>query len=243
MAYLKILMNPKDELSFKRAISLHRGIGRGFAIKIWERYTKNRESFSDIEKGLPKRQQEGFKEFSSLINALKKISTPQDAIRKIMEFYKNYCYLSFDNADERIMDLEELAKMAADYPTIRRFLVELSSYEEFKSETLLSTKDQDEILILSTIHQAKGLEWEAVFIIGFSDYEFPHPKALDCEEAIEEERRLFYVATTRTKTLLHVSYPETKYTFKNGLIISRPSIFFYELSNKNYEEMFVQEDF
>ena len=160
MAYLKILMNPKDELSFKRAISLHKGIGRGFAIKIWEKYAKNKESLSDIEKGLPKRQQEGFKEFSSLINSLKKVSSPQDVIREIMEFYKNYCYLSFDNADDRLMDLKELAKMAADYPTIRRFLVELGSYEEFKSETLLSAKDQDEILILSTIHQAKGLEWE-----------------------------------------------------------------------------------
>jgi len=243
MAYLKILMNPKDELSFKRAISLHRGIGRGFAIKIWENYAKGRQNFSDIEKGLPKRQKEGFKEFSSLFNSLKGIKTPQDAIRKILSFYKNYCYLTFDNADERIMDLEELAKMATNYPTIRRFLVELSSYEEFKSETVLSAKDENEILILSTIHQAKGLEWEAVFIIGFGDYEFPHPKALGSEEAIEEERRLFYVATTRTKTILHISYAEAKYTFKNGLIISRPSMFFYELSNKNYEEMFIEEDF
>jgi DNA helicase-2/ATP-dependent DNA helicase PcrA len=119
----------------------------------------------------------------------------------------------------------------------------LGSFEEFKGETLFSASEHNDFLTLSTIHQAKGLEWEAVFIIGFSDYEFPHPKALSSAEALEEERRLFYVATTRAKGLLYITYPETKYTFKNGLIIARPSMFLSELPSEVYEEMVVEENY
>jgi DNA helicase-2/ATP-dependent DNA helicase PcrA len=240
LSYLKILINPKDELSFKRAVCLHKGIGRSFAHQIWEKIVKKRRPFSEIIKGLPKRQKEGFKEFYSLLEILKEIKNPQQAVREILKFYRSYCYLSFDNPEERILDLEELAKMATNYPTIKRFILDLSSFEEFKGETMLSPSQKEEVLVLSTIHQAKGLEWEAVFIIGFSEYEFPHPKSLDSQKALEEERRLFYVATTRTKSLLYIVYPETKYTFRNGLIISRPSMFFYELPKHTYEEIFVE---
>jgi DNA helicase-2/ATP-dependent DNA helicase PcrA len=242
LSYLKVLTNPKDELSFKRAISLHKGIGRSYSHKIWKELVEERKNMSEIERALPKRQQDGFREFFSLTQSLKKLSNPEGAIRQILKSYRDYCYLSFDNPDDRIMDLEELAKMATSYTTIRLFLLDLSSFEEFKGETLLSASEKEDFLVLSTIHQAKGLEWEVVFLIGFSDYEFPHPKALSSEAVLEEERRLFYVATTRTKSLLYITYPEAKYTFKNGLIISRPSMFFYELAKEVYEEMTVKED-
>lgn len=243
MSYLKIINNPTDELSFKRAVSLYKGIGRSYAAKIWKMMVTEKKSIDEVIKGLPKRQQQGFREFSKIFGKIRTIEKPQNAIREILSFYKDYCYLSFDNPDDRILDLEELAKMAADYPTVRRFLTELSSFEEFKGESMLSAGERREFLTLSTIHQAKGLEWETVFIIGFSDYEFPHPKALGKEEAMEEERRLFYVATTRAKQLLYITYPEAKYNFKNGLIICRPSIFLNEIPFSNYEEMYVEEDF
>jgi DNA helicase-2/ATP-dependent DNA helicase PcrA len=195
-----------------------------------------------IEISLPKRQQEGLRDFFATFRTLKKMENPQDMIQEVLKSYKDYCYLTFDNPDDRILDLEELAKMATNYPTVRRFLTELGSYEEFKGETVLAPSQKEEFLTLSTIHQAKGLEWEAVFIIGFSDYEFPHPKALDKPSDLEEERRLFYVASTRAKSILYITYPETKYTFKNGLIISRPSVFLQELSNDVYEEMSVEID-
>lgn len=241
LSYLKIITNPKDELSFKRAVCLHKGIGRTFAYKIWEQHTKDKKTFSEIEKSLPKRPGEGFKEFTSLIETLKTTQKPQEALRQILKAYQDYCYLSFDNPDERLLDLEELAKMASQYPTIKQFLFDLGSFEEFKGETLVASREKEDMLVLSTIHQAKGLEWEAVFIIGFCEYDFPHPKALDSQENLEEERRLFYVAATRTKSLLHITYPQTKYTFKNGLIISRPSMFFYELPGSCYEEWEVED--
>jgi DNA helicase-2/ATP-dependent DNA helicase PcrA len=134
------------------------------------------------------------------------------------------------------MDLEELSKMSARFPTLQRFLTDISSFEEFKGETVLSGAQNDEILVLSTIHQAKGLEWEVVFLIGLNDYEFPHPKALEKQEALEEERRLFYVATTRTKTELYLTYPQYKFTSKNGLVITRASMFLCELPQDCFQE-------
>lgn len=243
MSYLKIINNPTDELSFKRAVSLYKGIGRSYAAKIWKMMVTEKRPAAEVIKNLPKRQQTGFMEFSKIFNKIKAIEQPENAVREILSFYKDYCYLTFENPDDRILDLEELAKMAADYPTVRRFLTELSSFEEFKGESMLSAGERKDFLTLSTIHQAKGLEWETVFIIGFSDYEFPHPKAIGKEEALEEERRLFYVATTRAKQLLYITYPEAKYTFKNGLIICRPSMFLNEIPFSNYEEMCVEEDF
>ncbi len=239
LSYLKTVTNPKDELSFKRALCLHRGIGRAFAQKIWEKFS--RENKKEIIPNLPKRQQEGFRKFMQIIETLKKIESPEEAIREVLKTYQEYCSLTFDNPRDRILDLEELAKMARDFPTVRRFILDLNSYEDFKGETLLSGYDNSQILVLSTIHQAKGLEWEAVFIMGLSEYEFPHPKALNSENALEEERRLFYVAVTRAKSNLYITYPQNKYTFKNGLIISRASMFFYELPQSCYQEWNVQD--
>jgi len=135
-----------------------------------------------------------------------------------------------------ILDLEELAKMARSYSSVKNFVLDLNSFEDFKGESVLGYVDREDFLVLSTVHQAKGLEWETVFIIGFSEYDFPHPRALNSPEDLEEERRLFYVATTRTKSQLYIIYPQEKYTFKNGLIMSRPSMFYYDLPQASYEE-------
>jgi DNA helicase II / ATP-dependent DNA helicase PcrA len=240
LSYLKIILNRKDELSFKRAVCLHKSIGRSYAYKIWSAFSKGDDSAA-IAKSLPKRQKNGFNEFAALFEKINQIKSPSQALGAILEIYKDYCYLSFDNPDERIQDLEELTKMAESYPSVRAFLLDMGGYEDFKGETRLSPADRQEALVLSTIHQAKGLEWEAVFLIGFSDYDFPHPKALGSQESLEEERRLFYVATTRAKSLLHISHPQIKYTYRSGAILTRPSQFIYELKPDNYEEMILDE--
>jgi DNA helicase II / ATP-dependent DNA helicase PcrA len=243
MSYLRAVVNEQDELSFKRAICLHKGIGRGYAYKIWDRLLKQKKSPEEVKKSLPARQKIGFSEFNALFEELKNISSPQKALTRILKNYKDYCYLSFDNPDERVQDLEELIKLSVNYSSIKDFLLDLSSFDEFKGESLNSERRKDEVVVLSTIHQAKGLEWQAVFIIGFCEYEFPHPKAIGSDKALEEERRLLYVAVTRTKCLLYLTYPQTKYTFKSGLIITRPSMFYYELPKGTYDEMRIEQEF
>jgi len=235
-SYLKIIVNDRDEISFKRAISIHKGIGRGYAHKIWDKLNRKKESLETIGKNLSTRPKEGFRKFCKIMDSVRSSENPTEAIKSIIDAYKDYCYVSFDNPDDRIKDLEELAKMARTFTTIKNFLLDLNSYEDFKGETLVSTNSKKDLLVLSTIHQAKGLEWDVVFLIGFGDYDFPHPKAIASEKAVEEERRLFYVTVTRAKSHLYITYPQYKYTFRDGLIISRASQFLYELPDYCYEE-------
>ncbi|MBN2482946.1 MAG: ATP-dependent helicase [Candidatus Omnitrophica bacterium] len=236
ISYLKYEMNPRDELSFKRAICLHRAIGRGYASKIYYKHSQENKNFEVILNELPKKQKESMKEFTDILKEIRKSSSAEEAIRTIIKSYHDYCYLSFDNPEDRIQDLEELAKMAHSYSSIKDFLLDLGSYEEFKGETVLNARNDNGLLVLSTIHQAKGLEWNVVFFIGFCDYEFPHPKSLGTPQALEEERRLFYVTATRAKDELYIVYPETKYTYRNGLILTRASQFYWELPPACFEE-------
>lgn len=242
ISFLRITLNPKDEISFKRALSLYRGIGKNYAYRIWEKLVIKKVSKDEIEKKLPKRQKSGFKQFFSLFDKLKKTKKPEDALQQILIMYKEYCYLSFDNAEERIMDLEEMLKMSSGYAGIEKFLHDVGSYEEFKGERRRFEENDQEALTLTTIHQAKGLEWEAVFLIGFCEYDFPHAKALASRESLEEERRLFYVAVTRAKSTLYMTYPQTKFSSKNGVIITRPSAFSQEIPKGVYEELILEED-
>lgn len=241
MAHLKIVLNPDDEICFKRAVCLYPGIGRGWANKIWQKFRQEKQPYEEVKKNMPRRAQEGFRQFHNLIEKTKNTSAPGKAIQIILEFYRDWCQLSFDNAQDRILDLEELIKMAENYQTIKEFVLDLSSFEGFKGETRLNDRERTKPLVLSTIHQAKGLEWATVFIIGFSDYEFPHPRSLESDAALEEERRLFYVAATRAKSMLYITYPQNKYTFKNGLIIARASKFLHELGPGCFQEWNVQD--
>ena len=127
-----------------------------------------------------------------------------------------------------MLDLEELANLASGYEDINEFLMDLSSYEDFKGERTPNQKENQKSLLLSTIHQAKGLEWKIVFLISLNEGDFPHPKSF-AENRLEEERRLFYVAVTRTKQLLYLVCFQRRYSFQEGPIISRPSLFLQEL--------------
>lgn len=132
-------------------------------------------------------------------------------------------------------DLEQLANLAAGYQEISRFLEDLTLRESFKGESLRGWEEPDEYLVLSTIHQGKGLEWSVVFLIGLSEGLFPHPKSIEDTAALEEERRLFYVAVTRTKRELYLTYPLTRYSYQRGEILLRPSLFLQELPEEMFE--------
>ncbi len=237
IAFLRILTNPQDEISFKRALCLYESIGRGYAAKIWGHIVKDKKNFQDICNILPQRQRKGFGEFYQLVSLIKKKENPQEALSEIISFYKEYCYVTFENPDDRLADLAELEKMAGKYPSTRSFLDDIGSYEEFKGESVVGYSEREDMLVLSTIHQAKGLEWESVFLIGFSEYDFPHPKSLKNKQSYEEERRLFYVAATRAKKHFSIVYPARKYTPREGAILARPSPFLKELSSHAVHEL------
>ncbi len=135
-------------------------------------------------------------------------------IKRIRLFYAPLLERLYDNARARLMDLEQLEWLAARFPDRARFLAEIALDPPTYTEDLAGPPLLDEdFLILSTMHSAKGLEWDVVFVIHAADGNIPSDMATGKLEEIEEERRLFYVALTRAKDWLYVCYPLRYYTY------------------------------
>jgi len=135
-------------------------------------------------------------------------------INRIRLYYAPLLERLYDNARARLMDLEQLEWLAARFPDRARFLTEMALDPPTYTEDLAGPPVLDEdFLILSTIHSAKGLEWDAVYVIHAADGKIPSDMATGKLEEIEEERRLFYVALTRAKDWLYVCYPLRYYSY------------------------------
>lgn len=252
LSYLKVVQNPRDEISWIRALTLHAGLGTVYADKIFQRVAKNRFSLPETLQSrsfdfLSKKAQAGFDRFKAIMKRLLTadlIQHPDMMIQEILENgYEEYIFSNFENADDRVDDIKELANFAHSYKDVKEFLADVTLREGFKGETIVGAPEAaDEHLVLSTIHQAKGLEWKEVFIVGLCDGQFPHPKSLEEVSQLEEERRLFYVAVTRARDRIHLLYPMTRFDYNYGTIIARPSMFLQELLPDSYERWEVSEE-
>jgi len=245
LAYMRIVVNPLDEIAWIRVLSLCPGIGSGYATNIFQYFHNSGRDLiafirsEDLTKVVSKKAQEGYKRFRKIMNALldpASEKTPGEIIPLILdEGYETYILANFENGKDRIDDIYELVNFSNDYDSMGQFLNDMTLREGFKGETNLSDSEDEEQLVLSTIHQAKGLEWDIVMIIGLSEGQFPHPKAMDNDREMEEERRLFYVASTRAKKYLYLLHPMTRFDYQKGTVMCRRSRFLEELDPGDYE--------
>lgn len=243
VSFLRLTINPKDELSLKRALKLFPGIGKSTAEKVWEIIVNSPqlESISlspEIINQFGTKIQEGWKKFLEIYTDLNKEgikNTPTKQLTVVLDdFYSDYLHSAYPNADERKQDIEELAGYAKRFSKTADFLAQLSLLTEITGEDIIAEDERDEALTLSTIHQAKGLEWEHVFIIWVSEGRMPSPLSLSSQNELEEERRLFYVGVTRARKGLYLIYPRMiEQTHRT--IIAKPSRFLQELDRNTYE--------
>ena len=251
-AFLKFVVNPRDEVAFKRMARLLQGVGERSAAQLW----------ASVEKALPagessapaafydllmpakplKVPSKAQKEWKQLAHTLEEIAPggaplpPAEMLGGVIEaMYEDYLVANFANADARREDLNTLANYARQYREPSEFLDQLALMTGLDTEEARPERNADAVT-LSSVHQAKGLEWRYVFVIWMADGMFPTARSLEDEEAIEEERRLFYVAVTRAEDELYLTYPLLRLNAGYGEMIQRPSRFLAEIPKERLEE-------
>jgi len=242
LAHLRFARNPGDELALKRALRLAPGIGSATAEAVWSALLARRRGGAgsveellspDVASQVPPRGREGYRRLAELLRALARPPTsglPGEAIEKVLEGgYEEHLRIGFVNADSRIEDVRQLAEYARSYEDTDAFLAEVGLLSELSAETVSEGGEPDEKMVLSSVHQAKGLEWRAVFVVWLADGRFPSAQALRDRDGEEEERRLFYVACTRAMDELTLCYPLVVAPRDRERIVLKASRFLEEL--------------
>ena len=280
MAYLKIVTNPRDELSWKRVLKLYPKIGEKTASEVWARISASPDPLhAFISAPLPATRGEGGQKSRGSGGSLKSAAdllqilagegmkhNPAESISLIVERgYGDYARSKFPNAQARLDDLEQLSQYALRYDDVNAFLEEVALANPLAGEDVAVVGPDDEKIVLSSVHQAKGLEWRIVFVIWLADGRFPSQRALRVPGGIvripegtvaeefalmlqderekeivipgeEEERRLFYVAVTRAKQELYLVFPVMARDRGGIDVLMEPSRFVRELPGDLYEK-------
>ncbi len=213
MAHLKVIANPKDELAWNRILMLIEGIGPKIGGRILKEIVACSSPQEIVEKVFYK-YQKGYSYSEGLARLETALKTASDETLQVgdkfdvtLDYYNPILRDKFDDWHLRANDLETLRQISMKYDSLEEllsdFAIEPPERGIWRVEP--STPEEEKPLTLSTIHGAKGLEWECVFLIGMMDGILPVAFALDDEDEIEEERRLFYVGVTRAKNLLLLS--------------------------------------
>jgi DNA helicase II / ATP-dependent DNA helicase PcrA len=251
LAFLRIVVNPKDELSWKRALKLYPRIGERSAAAVWEAIGSRPDPLASFREregaggiALPRGAEAALKPFRALLATLESASirsSPSEAIRTVVEtVYRDVARAKFPNADARLDDLEQFAQFAQTYDALPAFLEDVTLFNELSGEDVVAGEPEDDRVVLSSVHQAKGLEWSRVALMGLSEGRFPSYRSAVTDEGLEEERRLFYVAVTRAKNELALVYPMLARDRYGVDVILEPSRFVAELPPEVYERWTVE---
>ncbi len=264
-AFLKFAVNPRDEVAFKRMVRLLPGIGARSAEQLWSGFeplmntdetrmeevgnvsvnirANPRSSAAEILRTLrvPGKSANPWQQLVYTLEEIApggKTNPPSEMIKSVVEaVYDDYLKAKFPNYEQRREDINTLANYAKQYEDAHEFLDQLALLSGLETETELGTSSEDDEMVnLSSVHQAKGLEWNVVFLIWMADGMFPSSRSLESNEAIEEERRLFYVAVTRAKDELYLTYPLLRLNAGYGEMLQRPSRFLGEVPKDLLEE-------
>ncbi len=258
-AHLKLASNPRDELAFKRIVQMLPGIGAKAADKLWLAFSTRiavqpapaegqpanptlAPTLQSCAGSVPKKAAVPWAQLTATISQLETkpvAGNPSKMIRLVLEAgYEDYLQENFANFRTRVEDLNQLAVFAQQFPSTGEFLAQLALLTNVEAETDKPANNDDEQVRLSTIHQAKGLEFDVVFVIMLCDGLFPSARSLDSAEGDEEERRLFYVAITRARNELYLTYPLVRaIAGGGGDSMQQPSRFLAEIPKDLIEEL------
>jgi len=221
LAMLRVLENPHDEVAWFRVLQLPEGMGPGSARSVMERIGVRAEQAATPLVNLLDQPIEVPKGAGPHVQALRsalagcldeEVAAPSAQIERIRAYLEPVIARKYESATARLADLDQLTLLARGYESRGRFLAELTLDPPVSTADYAGPPSLDEdYLILSTIHSAKGLEWDAVYVLHATDGCIPSDMATGDEEELEEERRLLYVALTRARDELTLTYPQRYY--------------------------------
>ncbi|MGM0551218.1 MAG: UvrD-helicase domain-containing protein [Bacteroidota bacterium] len=237
VSLLKLVYNPMDAAAWHRVLKLIPGIGRVTASKLVQYVHENKGKLGFAVFSKRKFTEELQKLEKVLIQASKPGMRLDERIEKLRKFYDPVLESREDDAPVRLMDLDVLEEMAKKYKKLDQFLSDFALDPPAKnlageSAPLVDEREEKGKVTLTTVHSAKGLEWHTVFVPHALDGLFPSNRAIDLEE-LEEERRLFYVACSRAKELLYITFPSYIQSYDATFV--HPSRFLAEVDEANYE--------
>jgi DNA helicase II / ATP-dependent DNA helicase PcrA len=245
LAYLRIVVNPQDEAAWRRLLLLLPGIGPAKATVVVAHLLAAAEPLATLADAstmaLVPAKSKG--PFAAFVADLQKIvasnpeADPASALRAILEGgYPATLRGKYEQPELRLADIEQMGVLAAGHDSLERMIAELLLAGDVYGAGSLEGSDPADVLVLSTIHQAKGLEWSCVFVPRLIDEGFPNYRALSEPGGEDEERRIFYVAVTRAMNELFLTYPIVN---ARGAwapsTLTKPSRFLKELDRSLYE--------
>jgi DNA helicase-2/ATP-dependent DNA helicase PcrA len=245
LAHLRFVANPRDEVAFTRMARLRPRLGQRLVGRVWQELAAVKDplrALRDLDGkslGLPGAATHSVSKLAELLGRLDALrERPGEMVREVIASgYRDLLRATFDNASSRLEDLEQLALFADGYDGLDAFLDEVTLMNELSGEDMAAEPGERERMTLSTVHQAKGLEWQVVFVVWLAEGRFPSARAED----MEEERRLFYVACTRAKDELYLCYPLIARDRYRVDVITEASRFVSELPESTVQRWLVQE--
>ena len=246
LAHLRVLANPQDAVSWNRVLLLLEGVGPKSSEKILEHLLGGPEHLQRLAdypgRGQVKTETE--KLAATLQSVADPALAPREQIERIVAYYLPILRRAHrDDYPKREKDLEHFAIITERYQDAERLLADMALEPPANSvgDVLATDRDEEGVLTLSTIHSAKGLEWHSVFIIWAVEGRFPSAYSSE-DDDLEEERRLMYVAVTRAKENLFISYPINIFDRSTGMVLCKPSRFLEDVPRRILTPVFLMEE-
>ena len=247
-SFIRFVANPRDEVAFKRMVKLLPGIGNRNADNLWRAWENSLNERGEVTSwgklflsmNVTAKSKKAWEQLAHTLDEIApggQPNPPSEMITSIVEaIYDEYAKVNFTNYELRREDLDQLAVFARQFKDVHEFLAQLALISNVDAEAAPNQTSDKEAVNLSTVHQAKGLEFHTVFVIWLTDGMFPSSRSLDTRDALEEERRLFYVAITRARDELYLTLPHMRLSGGYGDVFQRPSRFLKEIPNKLIED-------
>ena len=244
LAHMRVVANPLDAVSWHRVLMLVEGVGPKKAQDVMAALVKSDKPYLALRE-MTGRSGKGLKDLALTLESLAGSGElrPVEQVNHIYEYYLPILKTQYDDYPKRMRDLDHLQTIAEGYQEVETFLSDLALEPPDGSVVGVEATDRDdERLVLSTIHSAKGLEWQCVFVIWIVDGRFPSVYSFSEDEGLEEERRLFYVSVTRAKRHLYLTYPINVFDRGSGMILSKPSRFLDPVSPALLDQLVLVEE-